>query len=227
VVCGQGKSDFSKRKLSPFFISGPIMNAMILLMTLIPFFAWSKNFVPTSFTANYEENLVSVTGKAKKSFGKVDYKYPGHLRFEVTSPVASLFVVNPKKTWFYQPAFVQGEKDQVTIQKTSNLPLIKFLDSVKDGIESSKLFSTKFEKNDLILSFNSSAQKEMGFEEVILHAKTEAREIKELKGFENITLKHTNKNKTNIRLIDLKENVSFPAEHFEFRPSPNTKVINN
>lgn len=203
------------------------MKAIFFTLFLIPTFCWSKTFVPTSFSANYEENLVSVTGKVKKSFGKVDYKYPGHLRFEVTGPVASLFVVNPKKTWFYQPAFVQGEKDQVTIQKTSNLPLIKFLDSVKDGIENSQLFTTKFEKNDLILSFNPSSQKEMGFEEVILHAKTEAKEIKELKGFENITLKHINKNKTNIRLIDLKENVSFPADHFEFKPSPNTKIIKN
>lgn len=203
------------------------MKTFILSLVLLPTLCWTKTFVPISFTANYEENLVSVTGKTKKSFGKVDYKFPGHLRFEVTSPVASLFVVNPKKTWFYQPAFVEGEKDQVTIQKTSNLPLIKFLDSVKDGLENSKLFTTKFEKNDLVLSFVPSAQKEMGFLEVVLHAKTEAKDIKELKGFENITLKHTNKNKTTIRLIDLKENVTFPSDHFEFRPSPSTKIIKN
>jgi outer membrane lipoprotein-sorting protein len=203
------------------------MKVILFALALFPLHSWSKTFVPTSFSANYEESLTSVTGKAKKSFGKVDYKFPGHLRFEVTSPVPSLFVVNPKKTWFYQPAFVQGEKDQVTIQKTSSLPLIKFLDSVKDGIENSKLFTTKFEKNDLILSFLPTAQKEMGFEEVILHAKVEAKEVKELKGFENITLKHTNKNKTSIKLLDLKENVSFPLDHFEFKPSPNTKIIKN
>jgi outer membrane lipoprotein-sorting protein len=203
------------------------MKTMFFFLLFIPSISWSKTFVPASFSANYEESLTSVTGRTKKSFGKVDYKFPGHLRFEVTSPVSSLFVVNPKKTWFYQPAFVQGEKDQVTIQKTSNLPLIKFLDSVKDGIENSKLFTTKFEKNDLILSFVPSAQKEMGFEQVILHATVEAKGVKELKGFENMTLKHTNKNKTSIKLIDLKENVSFPADHFEFRPSPTTKIIKN
>ena len=184
-------------------------------------------FVPSSFSANYEESLVSVTGKTKKSFGKIDYKFPGHLRFEVTSPTPSLFVVNPQKTWLYQPAFVKWEMDQVTVQKSSNLPFIKFLDSVKDGVENSKLFKSKFVKNDLILTFDKSIQKDMGFVEVILHANKDSTEVKDLKGFENITLKHLNKNTTNIKLIDLKEEVNFPSGNFEFTPSAHTKVITN
>jgi outer membrane lipoprotein-sorting protein len=202
------------------------MKLFFFLSVLLPGLVYAS-FVPSSFTANYEENLISATGKAKKSFGKIDYKFPGHLRFEVTSPVPSLFVVNPEKTWLFQPAFVKGEKDQVTIQKSSNLPLIKFLDSVKDGVENSKLFKTSYVKNDLILTFVKTIQKEMGFEEVILHAKKNAKEVKQLSGFENITLKHINKNKTNIRLIEIKENVSFPSGNFEFKASANTKVINN
>ena len=149
------------------------------------------------------------------------------MRFEVTSPTPSLFVVNPQKTWLYQPAFVKGEKDQVTVQKSSNLPLIKFLDSVKDGVENSKLFKSKYVKNDLVLTFDKTIQKEMGFVEVILHANKDSREVKELRGFENITLKHLNKNKTSIKLIDLKEEVNFPIGNFEFTPSANTKVITN
>ncbi len=201
------------------------MKQFLCALLLFPAVAVAKGFVPPSFRANYEESLVSVTGKIKKSFGKVEYKFPGHLRFEVTSPVPSLFVVNPAKTWFYQPAFVKGEKDQVTVQRSANLPLIKFLDSVKDGIENSKLFTTTYQKNDLVLTFVKTIQKDMGFEEVILHASVDARTVKELKGFERITLKHINRNKTTIKLIDLKENVSFPEANFEFTPSANTKVI--
>lgn len=203
------------------------MKTFLVLICLLPFSSFAGKFVPSSFTANYEESLVSVTGKTKKSFGKIDYKFPGHLRFEVTSPTSSLFVVNPQKTWLYQPAFVKGEMDQVTVQKSSNLPLIKFLDSVKDGVENSKLFKSAFVNNDLILTFDKTIQKEMGFVEVILHANKDSREVKDLKGFENITLKHLNKNKTNIKLIDLKEEVSFPVGNFEFTPSANTKVITN
>ena len=200
----------------------------LLFLILFPVLSsYAKSFVPASFSANYEESLTSATGRVKKSFGKVDYQYPGHLRFEVTSPVPSLFVVNPDKTWFYQPAFVEGEKDQVTIQRSSNLPLIKFLDSVKDGPTESKLFKTRYEKNEMILTFQKEAQKEMGLEEVILHSSSDAKNIKELKGFENLTLKHTNKNKTSIRLIDFKEQVNFSSQHFIFTPSANTKIISN
>jgi outer membrane lipoprotein-sorting protein len=200
----------------------------LLLLALFPLQVFAKGFVPSSFSANYEESVVSlVTGKEKKSFGKIDYKFPGNLRFEVTSPVPTLFVVNPKKSWLYQPSHVKGEKDQVTVQKSSNLPLIKFLDSVKDGIEGSKLFTTKYDKTDLTLTFVKTIRKDMGFIEVILHATKNAKEVKELAGFEKITLKHINGSKTSIKLIDLKENVSFPPGNFEFTPSANTKVITN
>lgn len=200
---------------------------LLFALFLVPTVSFAKNFVPTSFSANYEDSIVSLaTGKEKKSFGKIDYKFPGHLRFEVTSPVPSLFVVNPKKSWLYQPAFVKGEKDQVTVQKSSNLPIIKFLDSVKNGVDNSKLFTTKYNKNDLVLTFVKTIQKEMGFQEVTLHAGKDAKEVKELSGFDKITLKHINGSKTNIKLIDLKENVAFPPGNFEFTPSANTKVIN-
>lgn len=203
------------------------MKLFLLLALLLPLQVFAKGFVPNSFSANYEETMVSATGKEKKSFGKIDYKFPGQLRFEVTSPVQSLFVVNPKKTWLYQPAFVKGEKDQVTIQKSANLPIIKFLDSVKDGVEGSKIFTAKYVKNDLVLTFVKTIQKEMRLEGVTLHANKDAKEVKELKGFESFTLNHLNKTKSKIKLIDLKEDVSFPPGNFEFKPSANTKVITN
>lgn len=190
-------------------------------------FVFAKGFVPSSFSSNFEQTVKSVTGKEQKTFGKIDYKYPGQLRFEVIGKTPLLFVVNPKKTWLYQPAFVKGEKDQVTIQKSSNLPIIKFLDSVKDGLQNSKLFTTKYEKNDLVLTFVKTIQKEMGFAEVILHADKPAGEVKDLKGFQSLTLRHLNKSQTELKLIDLKENVTFPPGNFEFVPSANTKVIKN
>lgn len=201
---------------------------LLLTLVLFPTLSFANGFVPSSFSANFEESIISMaSGKEKKSFGKIEYKFPGHLRFEATSPVQSLFVVNPKKSWLYQPPAVSSEKGQVSIQKSSNLAIIKFLDSVKNGVDDSKLFTTKYEKNDLILTFVKTIQKEMGFQEVTLHAQKDAKTVKELSGFEKITLKNINGSKTNIKLIDMKENVSFPASNFEFTPPKNTKVINN
>lgn len=200
---------------------------LFFIFLFIPCLTFAKSFVPNSFSANFEESLVSVTGKVKKSFGKLDYKFPGHIRFEVTQPEPTLFVVNPQKSWLYQPAFIKGEKDQVMVQKSANLPVIKFLDSVKNGIEGSKLFKPSYNKNELTLTFVKTIQKDMGFIEVILHASKNAKEIKELSGFDKITLVKLDKTKTNIKLIDFKENVSFPPGNFEFKPSANAKVINN
>lgn len=203
------------------------MKLLLLAFLVFPVFSSAKNFVPSSFSAQYEESLTSATGKQKKSFGKLDYKYPSHLRFEVTEPVPSLIVVNPDQTWIYQPAFVEGEMGQVTIQKSANSPLVKFLDSIKDGVKNSKHFSANYNKKELILDFTKKAQKDLGIEQVVLHAPTEAQKINELKGFESITLKYSNKNKTSIKLLDLKENVTFTAEHFRFSPPKNTRIINN
>lgn len=200
---------------------------LFALLILLPTLSFAKAFVPNSFSANFEETVKSVTGKEKKTYGKVEYKFPGHLRFEVTQPEKSLFVVNPKKTWFYQPAFVKGEKDQVTTQKSANLPLIKFLDSVKNGLEGSKLFTTKYEKNSVVLTFVKTIQKEMGVEGVTLNASGDAKAVKELKDFDSITLNRGKNSKSTIKLLDLKEDATFPPGNFEFTPSANTKVIEN
>jgi outer membrane lipoprotein-sorting protein len=199
----------------------------VVILFLFPLLSFAKAFVPNSFTANFEETIKSVTGKEKKTYGKVDYKFPGNLRFEVTRPEKSLFIINPKKTWFYQPAFIKGEKDQVTIQKSADLPLIKFLDSVKNGVENSKLFTIKYEKNAVVLTFVKTIQKEMGVEAVTLNATGDAKAVKELKDFASITLIRGKNSKSTIKLLDLKEDASFSPGNFEFTPSPNTKVIQN
>lgn len=200
---------------------------LLLILALLPTLSFAKGFVPNSFSANFEDTLHSVTGKEKKTSGKIDYKFPGHLRFEVISPVSTLYVINPKKSWLYQPAYIKGEKDQVVIQKTPNQPLIKFFDSIKNGISNSKLFTTKYEKNQAILTFNKTIQKDMGIEGVILHAAGDAKEVKELKDFQSITLNRGKNGKSILKLIDFNENVNFPSSNFEFTPSSNTKVITN
>ena len=203
---------------------------IILLFTLLTlsFSGLAKNFMPNSFSANFEESFVSVaTGKEKKSFGKIDYKFPGHIRFEKTDPDKSSFVSNPEKSWYYVPPFVSGEQGQVTIQKSSNLPLTKFLDSIKSGVEGSKLFTHKYEGKDLVLTFVPTIQKEMTLKEVTLHANKDAKTVVTLKDFEKLTLVYADGRKVNLKFIDLKENVSFPTGHFTFSVPAKTKITNN
>jgi outer membrane lipoprotein-sorting protein len=199
----------------------------ILLSLLLSTISYANTFVPASFSANFEESIISLaTGKEKKSYGKIDYKYPGHVRFEILSPNPSTFVSNPDRSWYYVPPFVEGEQGQVTVQKSSKLPLTKFLDSIRNGLENSKLFTSKYSGKDLTLSFVKTVQKDLTLKEVILHSPQDAKKIQKLGDFERMTLIYVDGRKVNLKFLELKEDVGFPAKHFEFTPPAKTKVIN-
>jgi outer membrane lipoprotein-sorting protein len=202
---------------------------MTIILSIFLFFtpAWAKSFMPNSFSANYEETVASVTGKEKKTFGKIDYKYPGNIRLEVTSPDPTTFVANPNQSWFYTPPFVEGEQGQVTIQKSSKLPLTKFLDGIQSGIENSKLFKPSYQGKDLKLSFDPKVEKEMTLKEVILHAEKDAKNVQSLADFQRLTLIYADGRKVNLRFIELRENTSFASGHFTFQVPPKTKITNN
>lgn len=199
---------------------------LLLISLLFTSMTFAKSFVPGSFSADFEESIVSMaTGKKKESFGKIDYKFPGHIRFEITKPNPSTFVSNPKKSWYYVPPFIDGEQGQVTIQNSSKLPLTKFLDSIKNGLEGSKLFTYKYVGKDLTLTFVKTVQKELTLKEVIFHADKEAKSVQKMSEFEKMTLIYEDGRKVNLKFLELKEEVSFPAKHFEFTPPAKTKII--
>jgi outer membrane lipoprotein-sorting protein len=199
---------------------------LIAAFILFSSVTFAGSFVPGSFSANFEESIVSLaTGKEKKSYGKIDYKFPGHVRFEITSPNASLFVSNPQMSWYYVPPFVEGEQGQVTVQRSSKLPLTKFLDSIKNGIEGSKLFTSKYTGHDLVLTFAKGIQKDLTLKVVTFHATKEAKLVQKLSEFEKITLIYVDGRKVNLKFLELKEDPSLPVKHFEFTPPAKTKII--
>jgi outer membrane lipoprotein carrier protein len=204
------------------------MKLLLLSLTLISFTTSAKTLVPPTFSANFEQSLISAaSGKEKKSYGKLDYKYPGHIRFEITSPDPKLFVSNPQKSWIYDPPFVPGEEGQVTVQPSSKLPLTRLLDSLNHGLDKSKLFTHEFKGQELILSFKGETLKDTGLKEVRLKAGKDAKAITKLAEFDQMVLRYSDGREVNLRLIDLKEGTSFTGEHFTFTVPPKTKVITN
>lgn len=198
---------------------------IILFALLIPSLSLAASFLPDSFSANFEESFVSaVNGKEKKSSGKIDYRYPSHIRFEKISPDSSTFVSNPQKSWYYVPPFVKGEKGEVTIQESNKLVLTKFLDALKNGLENNKLFSHKYNKNELVLTFTKAIQKDMNLKQAVLVADSDAKKIKALKEFERLVLTYNDGRKVNLKFVDLKEDTKFAQKHFEFDIPSNTKV---
>ncbi|HXH75678.1 MAG TPA: outer membrane lipoprotein carrier protein LolA [Bacteriovoracaceae bacterium] len=204
------------------------MKIFILLCFSLCVQANTKSFMPNSFSANFEESFQSMaTGKEKKSYGKIDYKYPGNIRFEKKDPDPSTFVSNPQKSWYYVPPFVAGEDGQVTIQKSSKLPLTKFLDSIKNGIEGSKMFTAEYKGKELVLTFKKEMQKEMALKQVVLQGSKDAKEVKGLDEFEKLTLVYADGRKVNLKFIELKQDAEFAAGHFNFVVPGKTKVTTN
>lgn len=197
----------------------------ILFALLIPSLSFAASFLPDSFSANFEESFVSaVNGKEKKSFGKIDYRYPGHIRFEKISPDSSTFVSNPQKSWYYVPPFVKGEKGEVTIQESNKLVLTKFLDALKNGLDNNKLFTHKYNKNELVLTFTKAIQKDMNLKEATLISGSDPKKATSIKEFERLVLVYNDGRKVNLKFVDLKEDAKFPQKHFEFDIPSNTKV---
>lgn len=198
---------------------------LILIALILPTLSFAKGFVSTSFTAQYEESQKSiVSGKVRKILGTIDYKFPGNIRLQITSDPQITFVANKEHAWYYTPASVKGEQGQVSISKGGEHPVTKFLDSVQNGIEGSKIFTTKWEGQDLKLTFTPEAQKEYSLKEVVLHAKDTSKSLSSIQNFDLITLNNVSSATTSIRFIEIKEGVNFPAKHFVFIVPPKTKT---
>jgi outer membrane lipoprotein-sorting protein len=198
----------------------------LIMLFIWPSLVWAQLFVPASFSANFEESIISLaSGKEKKSIGKIDYKYPGSIRFEILSPNPSTFVSNSEKSWYYVPPFLEGEQGQLTIQKSSKLPLTKFLDSIRSGIDNSKFFSTKYLSKQITLSFVQSAQKELGLKEVTLLSSKEAKDIKGLGDIQGLILIYADGRRVNLKFLEFKSDSTFSPKHFEFHAPPKTKII--
>lgn len=199
----------------------------LLLATL--FFSFSSlasDFLPASFSTSYEESFKSAaTGKIKKSFGRIDYKFPRHIRFEVVSPDPSSFVANPKNSWYYTPPFVEGEEGQVIVQRSEDLVLTKFLDSLKNGAKTNKAYSVAFEKDKLLLTFSAILKKDLQMNKAVLTTKSgEAAKAQTLAEFQKLELHHANGKTVTMTFLEFKSGVSFNTGHFEFTIPPKTKV---
>lgn len=198
-----------------------------ILLFLFSFPAFSQSIIPNEFSASFEETLISsVTGKEIKSNGTISYKYPSHLRLEVQEPEPSTVIVNPKRTWIYQPPFIEGEKGQVTVEKKSSWPLLQTFDSLTKSLEGSKEFSHKFSGNKLVISFSKESSSKLGIKEVTFIAQGEAKNVKSFSAFDSMTLMKADGKEQKYKFSNIKVGPT-KVSQYSFDIPKNTKVIEN
>lgn len=199
---------------------------VFLLALLISLSAVADDFLPPSFSADFEQSFKGVaSGKEKKSFGKIDYKYPRHIRFEVVSPEPSTFVANPKTSWYYSPPFVETEEGQVVIQKSEDLVLTKFLDSLKNGAKTNSAYTVAFKNSQLVITFSPALRTDMKLDQAILTTKSgDAAKATKLGDFRELDLVSSNGRPVKFTFLEFRPGIAFAEKHFEFRVPPKTKV---
>lgn len=197
---------------------------MILLALLFSTLAYA-DFLPASFSADYQEIVKSsVSGKEKISTGRIDYKYPRHLRLEVSLPNAFTFVTNPKTSWYYTPPFMEPEQGQVVIQKSGEIVYGQFFDAIKQGMKTNSTYVSRVVGKEWTLTFNESFRKNLKIESARLIHESDASKASSLTEFKEMWLKY--QNGQNVRLVfqSFRSDVSFSEDHFEFKIPANTKI---
>lgn len=185
-------------------------------------------FLPQSFSAKFEQEYVSILkGNTKKGQGTIDYKYPGNIRFETSTPSQIVFVSNGVKSWYYRAPFIEGEEGEVTESRAQegNSVYIKFFDSLKNGLSANSLYDVKNAGDGMhVITFKAKTAKEFGIKEAILTFNSaKDKEFSELK---KIDLLFPDGKKTTLRLMDIKVNSSHDGQKFNFVAPPKTKKTN-
>lgn len=186
------------------------------------------DFLPQSFSAKFEQEYVSILkGKTKKGEGLIEYKYPGNIRFETSTPSQVIFVSNGIKTWYYRAPFIEGEEGEVTetTAKEGSSVYIKFFDSLKNGLSANALYDIKNAGDGThVVTFKAKTAKDFGIKEAVLvFNSAKDKEFSELK---KIELLFPDGKKSSLTFVHLKINPGMDAARFNFVAPPKTKKTN-
>lgn len=197
----------------------------ISFILILFFFATNAGaaFFPKKFRAHYEQEIKKqVSGKIKKSYGTIDYLYPGKVRFEQSKPEKIVWVSNARKTWFYQAPFIEGEPGQLEITNHSDDSITTFFDSLHRRLESNKDYTVERKGSTVELLFTPKSKKKMGIKKatLIFAGKETFRNLSWIK-----IIRSDNKF-VNLHFKGIEINPSFKAKNFVFVPPKNTKLIN-
>ena len=191
-----------------------------MLLFIHPITLQAKSFLPSSFRAQYEQTIKKkISGKLKKSRGKIEYRYPQNIRFEQTEPEKLIWVSNPRTTWFYQAPFIPTEPGHLKITPTGTDSPSKIFDLLKNGLNDNKSYTVRKNKNRVELIFKSKEMKSK-FQKAILNF--EGSPI--FKNIRSIQILEKSGEPLTLIFKSIHINTTFKPKHFVFKPPPNTRI---
>lgn len=197
-----------------------------MLIFIISFFISASakgNFLPETFSAKFEQVYISsLTKKEKKSFGVLDYKFPGNIRFQVEKPNNIIFVSNNKTNWIYRPPFIEGEPGELTIKKSEEIGLSGLLDTLNQGLEDNPQFKIDKKDNRVKMIFAPKTSEKIGLKEGLLIFK--AGKSVGFDAVDEIEITYPDQKKVSFKLSQINPKVNFSGDHFNFTPPKNTNI---
>ncbi|MCY4524112.1 MAG: outer membrane lipoprotein carrier protein LolA [Halobacteriovoraceae bacterium] len=179
-------------------------------------------FIPNSFSAKFEQVYKSsLTGKDKRSSGRIDYKYPKNVKLEIKKPEQTIFVSNSQKSWYYSPPFIEGEAGSLTIKKRQEGPA-RLFDILKKGLKSNKSYKVKKIKNRFQITFSPKIVKKMD----IAHAFLTFSGSNNFIQLKTVSIEYVNRPTVTLHFSEIKQNITFDNQYFQFFPPPNTRLNN-
>ena len=192
-----------------------------LIFALYSLSSWA--FMPKTFEAQViQKQKSALSGRIKESRGKLTYRYPGHLRFEIEKPDEVTFVSNKFKTWYYTGPFIDGESGEVTISNEGDHILTKFFDSFSKGFKTNSLYEVEMADKLVEVTFDKKLQKELGVLSATFIFKTKKHKFEEL---EKLNILQHDKQELTLMLEDIKFGQNFSDQIFVFQVPENTKII--
>jgi len=200
---------------------------VFILTLLLLQSALASEFLPASFLIEYTESFKSISkGGNVKYQGRFSFSYPDKFRLDVTDPDPSSVVSNGVKSWRYTPPFIEGEQGEVEISKASDLPVTKFLKTLKKGLQKNPSFKTQIKGTDITLTMNEPWRKNLGIKQVLLKLK-DSSQSKTLADVSELEIFYSNNNQMKWVFKEFKALPAFDKNHFDFQIPAKTKVVEN
>jgi outer membrane lipoprotein-sorting protein len=179
------------------------------------------SFLPKSFHATFiKKEKSAISQKVKTNEGELFYQYPSRIRMEAKGKRKTVYVSNPFQTYLYTPPVFDDTPGELTINKSKNVPMSKFFDSLKKGLVSNSIYSVKETGENVVLNFTKEGEKEMKIHsaELVFKGKKEFSRLKQVE----IVL--DNKKKMTFMFQKIVVDKTLKKDLFEFDAPKNTRI---
>ena len=205
---------------------GPRGCRVVMLLALLVWplgsTARAASWMPEAFSAQFTQIYTSaVSGKEQRGEGRLDYAYPGKIKFQATKPDPFIFTSNGQKTWYYYPPFIEGESGELSVQNQGNLWLNQFFDLLRHGPQTNDRFTAVAQGAIWNLRFKADTAEKVQAKNANLKFKTKNKKFAEL---QEIELTKQDGKKVRFLLEQINLHPVLAKDYFDFVAPSNTKI---